>query len=81
MVTLTNGFKIEEGAEVYIDIKDMHCDDERDNPPSLDNNIRTTHHALQKQREFSFTRKVLIDGQIYILRGEKVYTITGQEVK
>ena len=59
----------------------MHCDDERDNAPSLDNNIRNTHHALQKQREFSFTRKVLIDGQIYILRGEKVYTITGQVVR
>ena len=26
-------------------------------------------------------RKVLIDGQIFILRGEKVYTVTGQEVK
>ena len=26
-------------------------------------------------------QKLLIDGQIYILRGEKVYTITGQEVK
>ena len=25
--------------------------------------------------------KVLHDGQIYILRGEKVYTVTGQEVK
>jgi hypothetical protein len=25
--------------------------------------------------------KVLIDGQIFILRGEKVYTVTGQEVK
>ena len=25
--------------------------------------------------------KVLMDGQIYILRGDKVYTITGQEVK
>lgn len=80
-VTLTNGFKIEEGAEVYIEVKDMHCDDERDNAPSLDNNIRNTHHALQKQRVFSFTRKVLIDGQIYILRGEKVYTLTGAELK
>ena len=26
-------------------------------------------------------RKILINDQIYILRGEKVYTITGQEVK
>ena len=26
-------------------------------------------------------QKVIIDGQIYILRGEKVYTLQGQEVK
>lgn len=26
-------------------------------------------------------QKVLIDGQLYILRGEKVYTVTGQEVR
>ena len=26
-------------------------------------------------------RKVMIDGQIFILRGEKVYTLQGQEVK
>jgi hypothetical protein len=26
-------------------------------------------------------RKILINGTIYILRGEKVYTLTGQEVK
>jgi hypothetical protein len=26
-------------------------------------------------------QKVVIDGQIYILRGEKVYTLQGQEVK
>ena len=26
-------------------------------------------------------QKVLIDGQLYILRGEKIYTMQGQEVK
>ena len=26
-------------------------------------------------------QKVMIDGTIFILRGEKVYTLTGQEVK
>ena len=26
-------------------------------------------------------RKILRDGQVYILRGDKVYTVTGQEVK
>jgi hypothetical protein len=26
-------------------------------------------------------QKVMIDGQIYILRGDKLYTLTGQEVK
>ncbi len=25
--------------------------------------------------------KILHNGQIYILRGEKVYTVTGQEIK
>lgn len=27
-----------------------------------------------------FPRKIVLDGQIYIIRGEKVYTITGQEL-
>lgn len=27
------------------------------------------------------SRKILIDNQIYILRGDKIYTVTGQEVK
>ena len=26
-------------------------------------------------------RKILVNNQIFILRGEKVYTVTGQEVK
>ena len=26
-------------------------------------------------------RKILYNGQIYILRGEKVYTVTGEEVR
>ena len=29
----------------------------------------------------SFPKKIVIEGQIYIHRGEKTYTLTGQEVK
>ena len=33
------------------------------------------------QAENITSRKVMINGQIFILRGEKVYTVTGQEVR
>ena len=33
------------------------------------------------ESETDAPRKILIDGVIYILRGEKVYTIQGQEVQ
>ena len=80
-VTLANGFKIEEGAEVYIDIRDMHCDDERNFSPSFDSSIRNIRHAPQQQQVSSSARKILRNNQILILRGEKTYTLTGQQLK
>lgn len=37
--------------------------------------------AVENITDTTAPRKILINDQIYILRGEKVYTVTGQEVK
>ena len=37
--------------------------------------------AIENTKANAKTTKILRDGQIFILRGEKVYTLTGQEVK
>lgn len=82
-VKLTSGFKVESGAEVYIDIKDMHCGDDRPiisaprirqiNQPLIRQNINTTYD--------SGAQKVFRNGHIYIKRGENVYNISGMRIK
>ena len=37
--------------------------------------------AANIQQSIIINHKLLIDGQIYILRGDKTYTLTGQEVR
>ena len=84
-VTLTSGFEIEAGANVYIAVEDMHCDDDRGD--TLDSDEETSPlipHAPHKQNVINdppSASKILRDGQILILRGDKTYTLTGQEVK
>lgn len=81
-VTLTSGFQIEAGAEVYIGIRDMHCDDDR-GEISVDEDMPVIHYAPQKQSTIatSLATKILRDGHILILRGDRTYTITGQMVE
>ena len=69
------GFKYTSTADNYAtwEIRNLHLDAQcSEVPTSIEN---TT------QQSTDIVRKVLIDNKIYILRGEKVYTITGQEVK
>lgn len=81
-VTLTSGFQINAGAEVYIGIKDMHCDDDR-GEITIGEEIPEIHHAPQHQGTIATpsATKILRDGQILIRRDGKTYTIQGQEVK
>ena len=49
------------------------------NGPSFE--IRDPHEGIEDILAPDQASKVLIDGQIFILRGDKIYTLTGQEVK
>ena len=82
-VKLTSGFKVNAGATVFIDIKDMHCGSTRE---EIANSFVDQEPNFAPQRNnlpnnMPITRKILRDGQLYIEREGKVYTITGQEVK
>ena len=69
------GFKYTSAANNYAtwEIKNLHLDAQC---TEVTKNIDNT--SSQKR---DVVRKILINGQIFILRGEKVYTITGQEVR
>ena len=69
------GFKYTSTADNYAtwEIKNLHLDAQC---TEVTENIDNT--SSQKR---DVVRKILINGQIFILRGEKVYTITGQEVR
>ena len=69
------GFKYTSTANNYAtwEIKNLHLDAQcLEMPTNIENTTQQSTDAV---------RKVLIDNKIYILRGEKVYSITGQEVK
>lgn len=81
-VTLGNGFKIEAGSHVIIDIIDKDCDDDR-GEISIDEDMPEIHHAPQRQGIFATpsATKILRNGQILILRDGRIYTVTGQEMR
>ena len=69
------GFKYTSTADNYAtwEIRNLHLDAQcSEGPTSIENTTQQSTDAV---------RKVIIDNKIYILRGEKVYTVTGQEVK
>ncbi len=83
-VRLTSGFKVEAGANVYIDVQDMHCDDDLtdDITPSIDpEQIPVKKNDKLGKIEESQPQKFLRNGQILILRDGKTFTITGQRVE
>lgn len=83
-VTLTSGFKVEAGANVYIGIADMNCNDNGADTSSGED-IFNAYHAPQRQNTTysnpSTTTKILRNDQILILREGKIFTITGQTVE
>lgn len=83
-IRLKNGMHIASGADVHIGIKNMYCEDNR-NDISAQDEDNTSHNVPQK-KEICFNKdsnivKILRDGTIYIIRNEKIYTIQGQMVK
>lgn len=83
-VRIAPGFKVERGAHVIFDIKDMYCDNRGEEYPS-EENVPEYHCAPQQlismPRATTSVKKILRNCQILILRGDKTYTITGQEVR
>ena len=80
-VKLTSGFKVNMGAEVYIDVKDMHCDDRAG---TFTHNNEKVHQAPQKlpiPNTPSSAYKILRNGQVLIERNGHTYTLTGTEIK
>lgn len=80
-VRLNNFVRINQGASVVIGIRDMHCDDkERLNAPASPETTALTTY-IKDSMAYVQVVKFLRDGQLFILRDGKTYTITGQEVK
>jgi hypothetical protein len=83
-VKLTAGFKIEAGARVYIDVKDMHCNDERgiSNIFGSEEASNITHVPLKKNfKNIPIAEKVFQNGHFRIQIGDKEYNATGERIK
>ena len=81
-VTLASGFTIAAGASVYIDVRDMNCDNERAQirqaPRLLQNSSSSTSNTITTS---PVVKKVFQNGQLYIIRGENVYNMSGFLIK
>lgn len=80
-VKLTSGFKVNMGAEVYIDVKNMHCDDDRITIEIMDKNEESYMVQTKSLIDTMQATKILRNSQLLILRDGKTYTVTGAEVK
>ena len=69
---------------------DRWSDGNTDNPRTMiiDRDIELTAYFREASEgiedihiDSSIPHKIIIDGQVYILRGDKIYTLQGQEVK
>ena len=82
-VKLTSGFKVNAGAHLYITCDSIDCDSREYTYPLADD-IQPQRRIIQKadsQKESLAASKIFRDGQIYIIRGDKIYTLTGIETK
>ena len=81
-VTLNSGFTIAAGSHVIIKVVDMHCDDDR-GENSIEEETPDIHYAPRTRSTIIVppATKILRDGQLLILRGDQIYTLTGQLVK
>ena len=83
-VKLNSGFKVNAGADVYIAIKDMHCDDDRGDILEPIEYVPEIHHTPQRQSIIEASpsaTKLLRAGQVLIERNGHTYTITGAEIR
>lgn len=83
-VTLTSGVTIEAGSRVIIDVKDMHCDDDR-SIISTNDEESGAHNAPRKREpsigEDSHATKIIRDGQLLIEHDGILYNAQGQRVR
>ena len=77
-VRLTSGFKVNAGARVFITCDEIECEN-RDEEQSSEILLHT--HFAPRKQNISHAIKLLRDDQVIILRGDKTYTVTGQEVR
>lgn len=69
-------------AEVYIDIKNMHCDNGRSyySAPRVAQNHQYPSPPNDTSNSSS-ARKIVRNGQLLIVRGEEIYTISGVRIQ
>ena len=73
---------LDANTEYYYKMETMDEDNKLINTD--EGSFRTSNETTGIENQFNNVvehRKVMINGQIYIIRGDKIYTITGQEVK
>ena len=81
-VRFTSGFKVIPGASIYVACNDVGCDErEETDSANIDNEIIRNIPSKTTSLVTLQVQKILRDGQIFILRGDKVYTVTGQQVR
>ncbi len=83
-VILNSGFKIETGSHVVIDVKDMHCDEDRGDALEPIEDAPEIHYTPHKESaidESPSATKHLRNGQVFIERNGKTYTATGAEIR
>jgi len=87
-VKFNEGIYIEEGAEIYVDIRGSRCQSNQYEAPLLimhPDSYEYNSGATQDLDSFLFINtiatKILRDGQILIKKGNNTYTITGQKIK
>ena len=81
-VNLTSGFQVKAGAEVYIAVKDMHCDDRGDESDFISpENVSYAPKKRDFENILPNIQKVIRDGKLCIIRDGKTFNIQGQEMR
>ena len=81
-VRLLSGFKVNSGAKVYIAVKGMHCNERGDSSDSdSEENARRAPQKQEIKTDTPQATKILRNGQLFILRDSKTYTVMGAEVR
>ncbi len=81
-VRIAQGFKVNRGAHVIFDVRNMPCDESRESPSLNPYEAPDIRHAPRKiaQNEESSATKFFHNGQLLILRDGKTYSVTGQKI-